>query len=129
MKPMTRQQIFDKAAKHLIRQGDRAWDEGEGRCAYRSPTNLKCAVGCLIPDVLYHHSMEAKDVADIIKMFPNLENIFSPKDVGFLMGLQAVHDSCDSWQGDRKAERVKTFKNALRKFAKQYKLKTTALGK
>ena len=57
---MTNQQIFNKVAKHLLKQGRRARD-GNG-CAYRGENGTKCAVGCLIPDALYDDRLEGSSV-------------------------------------------------------------------
>ena len=48
---MNTQQIFDKVATHLLTQNARS--AAEGSCLYRSPSGLKCAVGCLISDSVY----------------------------------------------------------------------------
>ncbi len=50
---LTKQEIFDKVATHLLTQGERAWSNELGGCAYRGIGGLRCAVGCLIPDESY----------------------------------------------------------------------------
>lgn len=45
---MTKQEVFDKVAEHLLTQNAKA-TEG-GFCRYKTKSGLKCAVGCLIPD-------------------------------------------------------------------------------
>lgn len=45
---MTKQEVFDIVAKHLLTQNVKAWENGF--CRYKTSTGLKCAVGCLIPD-------------------------------------------------------------------------------
>lgn len=54
---LSKQEIFDKVAKHLLMQMKTSKD-GWGHCCYRSPHGLKCAIGALIPDELYNENME-----------------------------------------------------------------------
>lgn len=54
---MTEQEIFDKVAEHLQKQGHRALNE-DGVCVYRGKNGTKCAVGALIPDELYDSKIE-----------------------------------------------------------------------
>lgn len=61
---MTRQEIFDKVARHLLTQGQRAETEG-GDCVYRAEDGTKCAVGCLIPDELYDPEFEGLLISHI----------------------------------------------------------------
>lgn len=51
MEYLTTQQIFDKVAEHLLTQKERSIKNG--KCLYRGPYGLKCAIGALIPDELY----------------------------------------------------------------------------
>ncbi len=62
---LTMQQVFDKAATHLLKQGKRS--EGHGRasgadttCLYRGPEGRMCAVGALISDEAYSPTLEGK---------------------------------------------------------------------
>lgn len=49
---LSKQEIFDRTAAHLLAQGEPASISGD--CMYRTPNGLKCAVGALIPDEVYH---------------------------------------------------------------------------
>jgi hypothetical protein len=57
-------EIYDKVAEHLLNQGEKSLINGEVfqgasmKCGYRSPEGLKCAIGVLIPDWLYHEGLE-----------------------------------------------------------------------
>lgn len=64
---MTLQETFDMIVKHLAQQGRRSELTGGFAygCAYRGPDNMKCAVGCLIPDELYDWSLERMSVCAI----------------------------------------------------------------
>jgi hypothetical protein len=54
---------------HLRRQGVRA-ESADGSCLYRGPDGTKCAVGCLIPDDVYHRDMEKLSVEALLKDTP-----------------------------------------------------------
>jgi hypothetical protein len=58
--PLTAQEIFDKVATHLLRQGRRSVG-GDG-CAYRGEGGSKCAAGILIPDDAYDPEFEGVGV-------------------------------------------------------------------
>lgn len=98
---MTEQEIFDKAAAHLLEQGKRARENG--RCCYRasvSGTVLKCAVGALIPDELYDPRLEGLPA---IRGFPESVGESELRRKVVLLGsLQIVHDQFheDSWKGE-----------------------------
>lgn len=60
---LTLQQVFDKAATHLLKQGERSEgypdvDEGKLMCMYRGPEGRMCAVGALISDEAYSPELE-----------------------------------------------------------------------
>lgn len=95
MNRMTNQEIFDKVADHLIKQGRKSIRENTSRyCMYRGADGTMCAVGCLIPDELYSADMEDLTADDLIKKFPNTKKIFNPRSTNLLLDLQDVHDSC-----------------------------------
>lgn len=64
---MTNQQIFDKVATHLLKQGAKSQQHtGEQpTCAYRGENGMMCAVGCLIKDEDYRPAFEGYGVAAI----------------------------------------------------------------
>ena len=55
---MTRQEMFDIAAKHLLTQRVRSVDPVTGSCRYRGPQGRMCAIGPMIPDEKYSPDME-----------------------------------------------------------------------
>lgn len=57
--PMTKQEIFDRVATHLLTQGEPAVENNECRYSYYG---LKCAVGCLITEEAYTPNIEGKGV-------------------------------------------------------------------
>lgn len=88
---MTKQQLFDRVASHLIRQNVRSVTE-DGTCMYRGPNGLRCAIGCLIPDEKYHEDFEESTVSseDRIRKAAGVrrgDELFLAQD------LQFIHDS------------------------------------
>lgn len=72
MTPLTLQEIFTKAATHLLTQGRRAMlPDGLG-CAYRGVGGTRCAIGCLIRDEAYTPQIEERDVDSIARRFPEV---------------------------------------------------------
>lgn len=95
MKPvseMTKQEVFDIVAEHLLTQNERAYDQHLG-CMYRSPQGLKCAVGVLIPDEQYDPKMECGGIYTLNRNFPQLG--FKVHE-DLLKHLQEVHDGNES---------------------------------
>lgn len=85
----------------LVTQGKPSANE-EGDCLYRGPEDLKCAVGCIIPDELYKESFENCSVdhnhlEDLVKELSNLYDIPLYKLIEDLRVAQSIHDSYDSY--------------------------------
>ena len=59
---MTRQEMFDIAAKHLLTQRVRSVDPVTGSCRYRGSQGRMCAIGPMIPDEKYSPDMEGRGV-------------------------------------------------------------------
>ena len=98
---MTLQQVFDKVAAHLIRQGEPAIDPVRGDCRYRLQRGrrcLKCAAGCLIPRRYYDPRMENKTIEAVVNKF-EVPDYLRDSDMLELVGrLQSVHDDLsDDW--------------------------------
>lgn len=100
---MTAQEIFDKVATHLLRQGKKSEGPGKG-CLYRGPNGLKCAAGFLIDDAYYDPKFEGKGVGAISKAdTPNtvllnealLKSGVPAELFDFVGELQGIHD--DYW--------------------------------
>ena len=108
----TRQEAFDTVVTHLLTQNARA--DHAGVCLYRGPKDSKCAVGALIPDDRYYHSMEGSSlngnsaVKDVL-----VSSGYSTSDFSFFGVLQKVHDQ----------DKPEAWRQALQLTAKQYKLK------
>ena len=108
---MTPQRIFNKAARHLLKQNKKSEDFLSRRCMYRGPNGLKCAVGCLIPDSKYVPNMEDKTVYMLINM--NLAPLYFTEHFELLRNLQKIHDTCD----------VNAWRDSLQNLATMNKLK------
>lgn len=112
----SKQEVFDRAVKHLAQQGEPALcvlpqndDTEEYSCAYRTPSGLKCAAGCLIPDELYRPSFENETFQNILSS--NLT--CDPDLVGLINSLQMAHDARTS---------IWSLQNALRDIAHEYEI-------
>lgn len=122
-----KQEIFDIASVHLIRQDKRSVYPtptsivGETGCAYRGDGGCACAIGALIPDDKYDPAMENHSVWSLIEAFPaalaHLGVTKGSNDNGFLGQLQGVHDGSGPirWPA------------ALRNLAKEHGLTTSAM--
>ena len=109
---MTRQEIFTKVYKHLMKQGRKALST-HGGCQYRSPYGLKCAIGCLIPNGLYDPEWDnyGTGVTIILTESKELTKLLGGRrNVNMLQSLQSVHDD----------NKVEYWKEALEKAAKKH---------
>jgi hypothetical protein len=113
---MNKQEIFDTVAKHLFKQGKRAWRDTKG-CEYRSEDGSMCAVGCLIPDDLYHPSMEGYPVQDIAESVEFLGS----ENLELLAELQLTHDMVFHWKSEL------TMKAELASVAKKHEINPSIL--
>jgi hypothetical protein len=89
---MKRQDLFNKAARHLLRQNQQCLDEDDG-CVYRGPDGMKCAIGALFPNAVYEKGMEMTSVSQLINDFPKVRKYLGGvRNAEFLQRLQDVHD-------------------------------------
>lgn len=118
------QQVFDKVATHLLRQGRKSQNVGRGQCksfcAYRGDDGTTCAVGCLIPDDRYNPALEGLAA----QRFAVLDTIRDTVDLNettktLLTELQDLHDNSP----------VETWHLGLERLANRYNLSTSALEK
>ena len=103
---MTRQDIFNKVYRHLLKQNKKAakrrtrnqftGDLHEGDCLYRTKGGLQCAVGCLIDDDNYSPRLEGHGVGhNTIKhalLRSNKGMRLNTKTRAMLDRLQMIHD-------------------------------------
>lgn len=106
--PMTRQEVFTKVVTHMLKQSKQAREvynpSSSGPCRYRTEGGLMCAVGCLVPDEIYHDSMEGTILHGVIEranegMLPEPLAQFVKAElephVVLLRDLQYAHDHFD----------------------------------
>lgn len=120
---MTKQEVFTKVAKHLLKQGKRA--EGPDGCQYFAGRR-RCAVGCLIPNEYRHFKekwsspvsgMEYTQSIEDFSIGRLMERKLLPgcnvRQLNILSQLQEVHDVSppSEWRED------------LSEIAKAHKLK------
>lgn len=93
---LTRQEIFNKVAIHLISQGRKAFSS-EGECLYKTKEGLKCAIGCLIDAEDYDSTLENKRVSNLLmkKYLKDHCNINVDLHRNFFISLQNIHDGYD----------------------------------
>jgi hypothetical protein len=91
---LSKQQVFDKVALHLLKQNKRSEESANGACLYRGPNGTMCAVGCLIPDELYDSTAEETAAHYVITGDDRLKALFEPDVIRdfFLDKLQMIHD-------------------------------------
>lgn len=98
---MNAQQIFDKVAAHLLTQGKKAMvsTDQAAACMYRGPNGTRCAVGCLIPDELYHEDFEYHTAKELPESLWTALEIDMPAHEELVMALQMVHDNAlpETW--------------------------------
>jgi len=92
---MNDQEAFDRVATHIFVQGEPAIFDG--RCVYRTPQGLRCAIGVLIPDNQYDPMMEGKSVQEIAEKAKWFGDIFAGLSLYFLEPLQNIHDAYYGW--------------------------------
>ncbi len=84
---MTKQEVFDVVAAHLLKQNRKATaGNGSSRCLFKTPDGLKCAVGCLIKDENYTIQLEDRGIKTLIDMG------LVPDHEVLLISLQEIHD-------------------------------------
>ena len=128
---MTLQEMFDKAVTGIKKQGRLSQGpvnplSGKpGSCYYRHPDDpaVRCAVGHLIPDELYHRQgMEGRSVISdnvlgtsmrALLGIPPREDLYNSPVVSMLTRLQTAHDN---------ALTVEEFLTGAAEVARQFKL-------
>ena len=100
----TRQQMIYKIYEYFIlNKGLPGENKYQGGCNYRinvydNDQRLigvgKCAVGCLIPDEIYHPTMEGSICNQgFFREFVEIQTLFKSKDIPFLRSIQIIHDN------------------------------------
>jgi len=94
--PITTQAAFDRVYRHFVINGNPAAIQTNSLCNYRgvgvSGDYMRCAIGLLIPNVLYSPFMEGVPVIELVRSYPLLGKYFGRVPRRFLVALQAAHD-------------------------------------
>jgi len=91
---MTRQEMFDTAAKHLLTQRTRSVSEDGNYCNYRGQQGRMCAIGPMIPDEKYSPEMEGLVVGNGVVWNAMGLDSDDPDNLKTLArALQCIHDA------------------------------------
>jgi hypothetical protein len=114
---MNIQIAFNKVVRHLLKQKQAA--RAGGRCVYRSPEGLKCAVGCLISDKAYDPFIEGKGLkGEPVKRALELSGVpVDDRSLEILYQTLCVHDMVP----------VPEWRTNLEEIARKYALKFPVL--
>lgn len=124
---MTRQEMFDRAARGVIAQGAPSYDETQGGCLYRGPNNCRCNVGHLIPDDKYRPDMEGYTACAILDRAGIAPLLGSLLGVGtFLESMQACHDEA-AFRYDGGPTFIADYRKRMRAFASEWRLSPAVL--
>ena len=105
------QNDFDTVLSAIVKQGKPSKDIG--RCLYRGPRGLKCAIGWLIPDDLYKPEMDTG-----ISFHKVLDIIGRDGDNLLYLSIRVCHDNAS-----READNfIDVFKQSMKNVATQYSL-------
>lgn len=130
---LTKQIVFDRVIKHLVKQGVPARDTEENACSYRTTVNgkvLKCAVGCLISDKNYSPKLENKTAKDSNVLMAVRRTARRPLEDGvkeLLGALQELHDLRQFEDGFLLPSTKRSFIEEATEVARCYDLNTKVL--
>lgn len=123
---MTKQELFDKVATHLLKQRRVSRLTNSGSCAYRGVEGTSCAIGCLIPDELYEKNMEGSSIRILMMHRPDIQELIGKGNVELASRLQRIHDSVSIYRTDSAAILV-SWASQLREVAHNLGLSTAVL--
>lgn len=98
------QPVFNKVwQEFVVNKRGRAWSKGGGMCVYRGDSadhaaydpasDVRCAIGVLIPDNMYDDNIESHGIVGVHELMPDwYESMFNGLDAHVLNELQAIHD-------------------------------------
>lgn len=105
MELMTNQEIFDKVAEALVKQGKPSMNPDKS-CSYYSNGN-RCAVGWLMDESTAKKLEEYYPGNDVYEIDRENEDYFMGYDLAFLSALQCAHDNSahkEGWMDDWREE-------------------------
>ena len=97
---MDKQEVFNKVAKHLLKQNEKSLDRTGGTCLYRGPDGKSCAVGCLIADEHYPPGIEGRGALEtaVLEALGRSGVVVSDGEADLLTDLQDMHDSTEPYE-------------------------------
>lgn len=105
---MTRQELFDTVAEHLLKQNAKSerydtWSKGP-LCAFRDEVGRTCAVGCLIPYGLIREADQCETIHSP-QIYAVLKELGLSEHLDLLGALQRVHDMREpsAWRSSLRA--------------------------
>lgn len=84
---MSAQELFEKVANHLLKQGEKSCIDDGAVCAYRGKKGRMCAAGILIPDDVYSKRFERCSWTSLVA-----DEDFPENHSKLIRELQCVHD-------------------------------------
>ena len=132
--PTSNQDAFDKVLAFMREQKIAAYDTEMSTCRYRTSIGLKCAVGCLFPDSLYHYKMDIQTSQElgcwigiaILLNYPTLADWFANCDTELLKDLQSIHDRyMPRLTKEGELPNMQIWERKMQELAGQYNLKYT----
>lgn len=126
----TNQSVFTRSVRFLLKQGKPSVTRikrSESKCAYRGNNNTRCAIGAVLPDLLYDPRMEGKDALALLHNYPKVEEHFKYVTNSLLWDMQAAHDeTAELWNRPSKNANVawmEDWRDAITKIATNWNLK------
>jgi hypothetical protein len=104
--------LFNKVAKHLLKQNAKSISGPDGDCLYHGPNKLRCAVGCLIPFSFDTSDIEGMDVASLSAHCDMEQFGVTDDNIDLLNPLQNIHDNY----------KPSLWRNKLKKLAKEQEI-------
>ena len=97
---LTREQIVNREIEYF--KSDLAidpafvanYDDGEGKCVYKTEDGRKCAVGVLIKPALYEEKFDDREGTAARALPPNVLDYLGRDNIEWLGELQHCHDDC-----------------------------------
>jgi len=128
MNQLTRQQIFDKVAEHLLTQMERSSDS-EGVCLYRGPNGLMCAAGCLISNQEYDEIIEGDRIdSAVTQIRANPTQLEGLQKIRVACGIEGEKSFCRTLQRVHDEREPKDWENTLREIAEESTLEYKSYG-
>ena len=97
---MKAQTIFNRVARHLLRQNAKSEGVrcGATTCLYRGPQGRRCAIGIFITDENYTRRMETHNLTTLLQMYEDRVPSWFTEHQRLLRALQRLHD--EEWVTD-----------------------------